>query len=148
MFFIQRNITKQFLLELFNLAVSLNGDRIVLWRDININNNFSKKLWNDISVFDVKKQTLEAVTLYDDDDQLIKAVDSYKFSHKIASLLISRYETFTEIMESISFYKKNHKKWFMSMIFHENMTLLRLPHAELKKLDERGISYSKTPDNW
>jgi len=96
----------------------------------------------------IDREELEVVTFYDNDTRPTKIANSYYFNENIIKMIGSNFVLILEKMDSISIYKEGEIDWFLCMIFHEKMSLLKIPEDELKYLETAKIPYSLEPPAW
>ena len=147
MIYINRRIDMKFMTEMLNISRTLKGRKIALWKYQNSRNGSVMGLWDELIPFLLARQTVEAVTLHTDSDKM-REVECYTLNERVVKLLTKQHETLVDVLDSVSVYKNNAKKWFSCMIFHEQMTLLRLSVDETEILRKQRIAYTETPPDW
>lgn len=147
MIYVEKKFNPGFLSTILNVLVSLEGGKFVLWKYTN-GKNISELLLKDIEPYYAGKQELETVTQYFDASEILQKVDCYRFNQKIVTVLTKYYDAFLSGFDSISVYREDENKWISCIIFHEQMTLLRISSAQTGLLKDCGISYSDSPPDW
>ncbi len=149
MIYIQNQIDMKLIGKLFHFALSVNGKKIVFWRYLNSDYNALSGLWKNLTPFYMGQEYLETVTLYNADDGLVKKNDCYRLEKKLIRVIENDFNILISEVDSIAIYKENQIDWFMCMIFHESMSLLRLLSKEVNEFKKKGIQYSFIPpNNW
>ncbi|MEW5733542.1 MAG: hypothetical protein AB1921_01735 [Thermodesulfobacteriota bacterium] len=167
MIYVERKIDFEFANKLFELALRLEGSKIAFWPSPPVYSTFSitdfiRKLIcrllirNDalsnflhtLSPFTAGQEELEVVTKFGDDQDQYKMASFYNVNNNILKLIEANFDLIEKKIDSISFYKEGQKDWFLCMIFHETMSILKIPTTEFHCLKEMGIPYSLKPPEW
>lgn len=148
MLYIEKKIDAEFLQTMLNILLALHGQKIVFWKYQNTKYKLSKIFWNEIKPYYVGKNELETVTQYNDSYKTSPMVDYYKFNQDIVTPLVKHFNILAETLDSISIYKDADDKWLGCLIFHEQMTLLRVPSAKVDLLKNHNIKCSDKPPDW
>ena len=146
MIYINKNITSPIMLKMLNYSLNMGCNRIAFWPYNNRYEAFKKHL--DISSSSEKKK-IERVTIYSEADNGMVNYECFVLNNDIINALNKNYFKLTESLDSISLYKKKYKKWFLCIIFHENMSLARFSADELMYFEKLRIPFSnEPPENW
>lgn len=91
---------------------------------------------------------IEKVTLYDDErycEQLI-----YDLSHETIREVTNNIVNTNSSLDSVSMYRYDETEWFMAIIFHENVCIIKgLDDGEERIMDEHGFIVSdSSPEDW
>lgn len=147
MIFVNHVIDIQLMRKYLKFALEVDCQRFHLWNDPD--KGIPEELSNRFAPYLLEKQRCEAVTLYGDDTDLIKTINCYRLNNDIVESLLAEFDQIVNNIESLAIYKKENPEWFLCMVFHEHMTLLRPKEEELIKFQKTEIPYSlEAPPNW
>ena len=147
MIFVDHIIDVQSMKKILDFALSADCQRFHLWT--NPDERVSGKLSNRFAPFLLKQQKCEAVTLYDEDTELIKSINCFRFNSSTIEILLKELDRISNSIGSIAIYKKGIPEWFLCMIFHEHMTLVRPNEKELATFRKTELPHSlEPPPNW
>ena len=137
--------------KLINLAIQLGGTQIALWfyPDFNIGDGNDVELNNStLYEFKHKLDKIEKVTIYNGEKYCDKF--TYNLNYDSISVIVSEVVNDDVNLDSISIYRENETEWFMAMIFHEDVCVVKdlLAHEE-RILKDNGFNVSDLPpDGW
>lgn len=133
--------------KLLGIAIQLHGNKIACWFYPDTDNTMHKcgTLSGD---YRFNFATIEKVTLYDDErycEQLI-----YDLSNETINEVTNNIVNTNGSLDSVSIYRYDEPEWFMAIIFHENICIIKgLDGSEERLLAENGFIVSDSPpEDW
>ncbi|HOP41437.1 MAG TPA: hypothetical protein PLI53_10385 [Geobacteraceae bacterium] len=146
-------LTSKTLKSFMQMAIELKGSKMAIWKYCNGETITSVAADNVpqalISQCLEERQLLERVTIYNGED-LYSFQDTYVINEEAVNGIVASIVSISQELDSISIYKENEKEWFMSIIFHENMCIIKnIQKSEEAILAKCGFTYSYSPpENW
>lgn len=132
--------------KLLGVAIQLYGNEIAFWfyPECTQQNTYN----GEMSLLNGFSVPIEKVTLYDDEKycENIRYLLSNDTLEDIAGQTINQ----IDLLDSISIYKDGAAEWFLALVFHENVCILKgLNTAEENVLAEHGFIVSDSPpEGW
>ncbi len=145
--YIRNKINLQLFELLLGVALSLDGARIVFWKYPDEEDNSKiRNFMTELLPHSLSKDKLEPVTEYDKKGK--RVTGCYRFDKEVVNISLKNLKTLKEHFDNISIYRGKNKNWFFSIIFHEDMTLLRIRKSELEVLKSIGLPFTSEPPPW
>jgi len=147
--YITYNNLKEAFIALIDVAIKMNGNRIAVWNYPEEQCDTKLSEVNEFNGLFFLNGIIEKVTVYDDNKychNLLYALDS-----NTSPAIINNIISMLPLVDSVSVYRNNEKDWFMSIIFHEKVCVLKnlISHEDASILADSGFSISDLPpENW